>query len=53
MAESLFKPPINLNITEANISENFRKRKWLIEVYVAASGANTKPKEQQAAIILT
>ena len=46
MAEALFKLPIELNLTEGNISENFKK------VYLAASGYGGKPAETQVAIIL-
>lgn len=52
MAEALFKPPGELNIIDGNISENFKKWKRQIEVYLAASGANAKDKEVQVAIIL-
>ena len=52
MAESRLNPPPTLNLTEGNISENFRKWKRLLEIYLIASGAKTKPKDQQVAIIL-
>ena len=52
MAESLFKPPGELNIVEGNVSENFKKWKRQIEVYLAASGATDKGGETQTAIIL-
>ena len=52
MAEALFKPPGELNIIDGNISENFKKWKRQIEVYLAASGATDKDKEVQVAIIL-
>lgn len=52
MAEAMFKPPGELNILDGNISENFKKWKRQIEVYLAASGASAKNKEIQVAIIL-
>ena len=52
MAECLFKPPVELNILDGNVSENFKKWKRQIEVYLTASGAGEKGKETRTAIIL-
>lgn len=40
MAESAFRLPSQLNITDGNISENFRKWKRQVEIYMAATGSD-------------
>ena len=53
MAESMyFRPPGELNITSGNISENFRKWKQQMSVYMTASGADEKDNAIKKAIIL-
>lgn len=52
MAEALFKPPGELNLIDGNISENFKKWRRQIEVYLEASGSKEKAPETQVAIIL-
>ena len=48
----MFKPPGELNVKDGNISENFKKWKRQIKVYLAASGASAKDKKVQVVIIL-
>ncbi|KAI8733745.1 CAunnamed protein product [Biomphalaria glabrata] len=52
MAEGLLKPPTELNVTEGNVSENFRQWKRQVELFLLAIGAEEKPKIRQKAIIL-
>nr|XP_022314409.1 uncharacterized protein K02A2.6-like [Crassostrea virginica] len=53
MAESAFRLPSQLNITDGNISENFRKWKRQVEIYMAATGSDAKEKKAtQVAILL-
>ena len=44
--------PPNLDLTDGNLADSFRKWKRQLEVYMEASGANNKPKQRQTAIIL-
>lgn len=44
MAESAFRLPEQLNITEGNISENFRKWRRHLEVYMEATGSLAEGK---------
>lgn len=52
MAESLFKPPGQLEIIEGNVSENYRRWKRQMEIYMAASGGSEKDPKIQTNIIL-
>ena len=52
MAEAIFKPPSTLDIVDGNISENFKKWKRQMEVYMLASGGSEKEKNIQTNIIL-
>ena len=52
MAEALFKPPRQLDIVDGNVSENFRKWKREMEVYMVASGGSEKDKKIQTSILL-
>ena len=45
--------PSPLDLHDDNLSEQFRKWKRQVEIYLLASGASTKPTEVQAAIILS
>ena len=47
-----FRLPPQLDINSGNISENFKRWKRQVEVYLAASGATAKSKKVQTAIIL-
>ena len=47
-----FRLPPQLNVTEGNISENFKKWKRQVEIYLLASGASEKEDDVQTAIIL-
>lgn len=47
-----FRLPPPLNITEGNVSENYKKWKRQVEVYLEASGASDKPDKTKTAIIL-
>ena len=47
-----FRLPPQLDLSDANLAESFRKWKQQLNVYLLASGATTKPKNVQAAIIL-
>ena len=51
MADSL-KPPGSLDITEGNISENFKRWKRQIEIHLIASGSQNKDKTVRTSIIL-
>jgi hypothetical protein len=44
-------PPI-LNVTDGNVSENFKHWKRQVQIYLTASGATDKEDEVQTAIIL-
>lgn len=48
-----FRLPPELELTTGNVSENFKKWKRQVEVYLAASGGTEKAKEVQVAIILS
>lgn len=52
MAEANFRLPNNLNVTDGNISENFKKWKRQYEVYIVASGSSQKDEKIQTAILL-
>lgn len=52
MAESSLRPPSHLDIIDGNISENFRKWKRQMEIFLSASGASEKSKKIQTNIIL-
>ena len=47
-----FRSPPQLELTTGYVSENFKKWKRQVEVYLAASGGTDKAKEVQVAIIL-
>lgn len=49
--ESCNRPPV-LNLHDEDISDSFRKWKRQMELFLLASGASSKPKSVQAAIIL-
>ena len=42
MAERRLKPPVELNLADGNIRENFRKWKRQVEIYLLATGAYSK-----------
>ena len=52
MQMAQFHLPPNLDLTDGNLADSFRKWKRQLEVYMEASGANNKPKQRQTAIIL-
>ncbi|XP_022797624.1 uncharacterized protein LOC111335894 [Stylophora pistillata] len=52
MATGNFRLPPQLDINSGNISENFKRWRRQVEVYLAASGATAKEKQIQTAIIL-
>lgn len=54
MAEANFRLPPNLDLsdTDGNLAEHFKRWKRQLEVYMTASGADTKSKARQTAIIL-
>ncbi|XP_055883579.1 uncharacterized protein K02A2.6-like [Biomphalaria glabrata] len=52
MSENLLTPPHCLELTEGNVSENFRRWRRQMEIYLQATGAYGRPKSQQKAIIL-
>ncbi|KAI8730136.1 CAunnamed protein product [Biomphalaria glabrata] len=52
MAEGLLKPPTELNVTEGNVSENFRQWRRQVELLLLAIEAEEKPKIRQKSIIL-
>jgi len=52
MADSLLKPPGQLDVIEGNISENYRKWKRQMEIYLTASGGSEKDPKIQTNIIL-
>ena len=47
-----FRLPPQLDVNSGNVSENFKRWKRQVEVYLAASGATAKDKKIQTAIIL-
>ncbi len=47
-----FRLPPQLDVNSGNISENFKRWKRQVEVYLAASGTTAKDKKVQTAIIL-
>ena len=49
----LFRLPPQLELTGGNVTENFKKWKRQVDVYLAASGGTDKAKEVQVAIILS
>ena len=48
----LFRLPPQLDVNSGNVSENFKRWKRQVEVYLAASGASEKDDKVQTAIIL-
>ena len=52
MTEANFRLPNPLNLTEGNLSEQYKKWQRQVEIYMEASGATSKPPRTQAAIIL-
>ena len=48
-----YRLPPQLELTTGNVSENFKKWKRQVEVYLAASGGIDKAKEVQVAIIFS
>ena len=52
MEMAQFHLPPNLDLTDGNLADSFRKWKRQLEVYMEASGANNKPRQRQIAIIL-
>ena len=51
--EGAFRLPSSLDLHDDNLADSFRKWKRQMEVYLLASGASAKPKEVQAAVILS
>lgn len=49
---STFRLPPQLNITDGNVSENFKKWKRQVEIYLEACGASGKAGKTQVAIML-
>ena len=47
-----FRLPPQLDVNSGNVSENFKRWKRQVEVYLAASGASEKDDKVQTAIIL-
>ena len=47
-----FRLPPQLDVNSGNVSENFKRWKQQVEVYLAASGASEKDDKVQTAIIL-
>ena len=47
-----FRLPPRLELNSGNVSENFKRWKRQVKVYVAASGASEKDGKVQTAIIL-
>ena len=47
-----FRLPPQLEMNSGNVSENIKRWKRQVEVYLAASGATAKDKKVQTAIIL-
>lgn len=47
-----FRPPAQLDITNGNLCENFRKWKQQLMTFLAATECDAKPKETQTAIVL-
>ena len=52
MAEANFRLPPSLDITDGNVAENYKKWRRQMDIYLIASGATTKDKAIQTAIIL-
>ena len=52
MEMAQFHLPPNLDMTDGNLADSFRKWKRQLDVYMEASGGNNKPKQRQTAIIL-
>ncbi|KAH3750092.1 hypothetical protein DPMN_184608 [Dreissena polymorpha] len=52
MAESSFRLPILLNVTDGNVMENFKKWKREFEVYMTATGSDKKAAKVRVAILL-
>ena len=52
MATGQFRLPPNLDVNTGNISENFKRWRRQVEVYLSASGATEKDEKVQTAIIL-
>lgn len=52
MAESSFRLPGSLNVTDGNVADNFKRWKRDYEVYMTATSSNKKDKEVQTAILL-
>ncbi|XP_062602769.1 uncharacterized protein LOC134267389 [Saccostrea cucullata] len=48
-----FRLPPQLDLSSGNVSENYKKWKRQVEVYMSASGGIDKSKEVQVAIILS
>ena len=47
-----FRLPPQLDVNSGNVSENFKRWKRQVKVYLAASGATAKDKKIQTGIIL-
>ena len=52
MAEANFRLPGHLNVTDGNVSENFKKWRREFEIYMVASGSSSKDDKVQTAILL-
>ena len=52
MEMAQFHLPPNLDLTDGNLADSFRKWKRQLEVFMEASGANNRPKEEQTVLIL-
>ncbi|KAH3711598.1 hypothetical protein DPMN_071269 [Dreissena polymorpha] len=53
MAESSFRLPSLLNVTDGNLTENFKKWKREFEVYMTATGSDKKDAKVRVAILCT
>jgi len=52
MAESSFRLPGALNVTDGNVAENFKRWRREFEVYMTATGSDKKDNAIQTAILL-
>ncbi|KAH3741617.1 hypothetical protein DPMN_048342 [Dreissena polymorpha] len=52
MAETSFRLPRLLNVTDGNVTENFQKWKREFEVYMTATGSDKKNANVRVAILL-
>ncbi|KAH3822199.1 hypothetical protein DPMN_123972 [Dreissena polymorpha] len=52
MAESSFRLPSLLNVTDGNVTENFKKWKREFDVYMTATKSDKKDAKVRVAILL-